>query len=271
MQSPFKHYLGGKGSAGTFQKIINEIPPHVRLIIPFAGNCAITRNISPALNTVLFDLDPNVINGWRVALQNSENKSRYHITIASGIEYLKENRKSFNLSDVVYCDPPYPVETRSCSTTIYEYDMVHADHLSLLTVLLQLKCPVLISTYPNDLYSKVLAGWRLKKYYSSTRRGKRLECLYMNFDNPDCILHDYSYAGKNFRDRERIKKKVVRFVNKFDSMHALDRNAILSKISGPINVNGVGARSRDPLTRNGVAVPILRNGVTGSKILKTTN
>ncbi len=285
MQSPFKHYLGGKGSAGTFQKIINEIPPHVRLIIPFAGNCAVTRYISPALNTVLFDLDPNVVNSWRVALQNSENKSRYHITIASGIEYLKENRNSFDFSDVIYCDPPYPLETRSSITTVYDYDMVTSDHLSLLLVLLQLNCPVLISTYPNKLYSKLLAGWRLKKYYGSTRKGKRLEYLYMNFDNPDCFLHDYSYAGKNFRDRERIKKKVDRFTNKLLNMPPLDRNAILSEISGPISGSGDGVRennsrsfginllcstggngddknSRDPITGNGVA---------GSKMLKTTN
>ena len=36
-------YFGGKGSAGTYQRIINHIRPHDTLIIPFLGNYALTR------------------------------------------------------------------------------------------------------------------------------------------------------------------------------------------------------------------------------------
>ena len=242
MNVPFKHYLGGKGCAGTYQQIINRIPPHVRLIIPFAGNCAIARNIKPALNTLLFDLDKNVIAAWENSLKNSTDKNRYHITLSDGTRYIDNNKNSFNCSDVVYCDPPYPLNTRRSRSTKYKYDFTDSDHLSLLMVLLQLKCPVLISTYPNKLYNDLLKDWRKENYYSTTRKGRRLESLFMNFENPGCYLHDYSFAGKNYRDRERIKKKVDRYYKKFNNMNPLERNAIFEKLSGPIPTNGDDTR-----------------------------
>lgn len=55
MEKPFKTYFGGKNSNGTYQSIINEIPPHNNLIIPFAGNCAITRIINSSAHIYLKD------------------------------------------------------------------------------------------------------------------------------------------------------------------------------------------------------------------------
>ena len=58
-------YTGGKESAGTYQKIINEIRPFDLLIVPFLGHCAITRNIDlKGAKVIGIDINPNVINAW---------------------------------------------------------------------------------------------------------------------------------------------------------------------------------------------------------------
>ena len=53
-------YPGGKSGAGVYQRLINEIPPHDMLIVPFAGRCGVTRRIRPAEHTILIDRDGNL-------------------------------------------------------------------------------------------------------------------------------------------------------------------------------------------------------------------
>ena len=51
----------------------------------------------------------------------------------------------------------------------------------------------------------------------------------MNYPEP-FELHDYSYLGDNFRERERIKRKKDRWVLRLEQMPTLERFAILSII-----------------------------------------
>ncbi len=44
-------------------------------------------------------------------------------------------------------------------------------------------------------------------------------------------LHDYRYLGEDFRERERIKRKKQRWVNRLQTMPVLERQA--SKLSVP--------------------------------------
>ena len=70
-----------------------------------------------------------------------------------------------------------------------------------------------------------------------TRGGVRREFLYMNYDEPE-ELHDYSFLGDDFRERERISKKIQRHVNKLSKLPLLERKAIVKAItSGNINSN----------------------------------
>jgi hypothetical protein len=52
------------------------------------------------------------------------------------------------------------------------------------------------------------------------------EYLWMNYPEPDS-LHDYSYLGDNYRERERIKRKKTRWVNRLKKLDRLERKAIL--------------------------------------------
>lgn len=59
------HYFGGKGSSGTYQAIINEIRPHDVLVVPFLGNCAITRYIKRSGHTIGIDASSFIIDCWK--------------------------------------------------------------------------------------------------------------------------------------------------------------------------------------------------------------
>ncbi|HES59160.1 MAG TPA: DNA adenine methylase [Caldithrix sp.] len=224
---PYKTYFGGKEGAGVYQTIINHIPKHKTLIIPFLGNCAIFRKIASADNTILIDKDPEVIKNWCTIIKNYD---RSGITLINddSISYLQKCR--VGPETVIYADPPYPLNVRN-SCHQYNFDFTDKDHVKLLKTLLQLDCKILISTYQNDLYSKMLWGWNKTMYPGRTRQGIRYELLYYNFNLNDIELHDYSYLGKNFRERERIKKKIHRYSSKLKRLQRFESLAIINKLS----------------------------------------
>ena len=62
-------------------------------------------------------------------------------------------------------------------------------------------------------------------------RGGRLatEWVWMNYADP-VALHDYRYLGEDFRERERIKRKTQRWVNRLQTMPLLERRALLAAL-----------------------------------------
>ena len=92
--------------------------------------------------------------------------------------------RKFNFENVlVYCDPPYMLETRHGKQ--YRCEMDDAGHEELLTVLLQHKGPALVSGYDTELYRDMLAGWRRYEAASRTMSGARKkEILWANYDPP---------------------------------------------------------------------------------------
>lgn len=254
-QKPFKTYLGGKEASGVYQTIINNIPKHKTLIIPFLGNCAIYRNIKAADTTILIDKDPSVIQAWCTNFKNEVGSSSSKFICGDAISYLQKYREDADHT-FIYADPPYLIETRSSKNSKYAYDFTEKDHVSLLKVLLQMNCKIAISTYPNKLYYRMLFGWKCISYKSKTRSGQRTELLYMNYDINELELHDYSYLGKNFRERERIKKKIDRHSARLMMLNRMESLAILERLSLVRN------------TINGDQVPIIiKNDVSGSILI----
>lgn len=87
----------------------------------------------------------------------------------------------YNNKDVfIYCDPPYVLSTRK--EHLYNYDMTDEQHIKLLEVLMKHKGKVLLSGYDNELYNKMLKGWHKETIVTSAERGKRIECLWMNYE-----------------------------------------------------------------------------------------
>lgn len=83
---------------------------------------------------------------------------------------------------LIYCDPPYVLETRSKSTKQYNFEMSNKDHEDLLNTVLDSKSKIIMSGYESDLYNDALKGWRKKTGYSLTQSlRKAKEVLWMNF------------------------------------------------------------------------------------------
>lgn len=91
----------------------------------------------------------------------------------------------YNNKDVfIYCDPPYVLSTRK--EHLYKYDMPDDQHIKLLKILNSHKGKVMISGYDNDLYNDLyndlLSGWHKECIETSAERGKRIECIWMNYE-----------------------------------------------------------------------------------------
>jgi site-specific DNA-adenine methylase len=214
------YIYGGKSGYGTYQTIINQIPPHEVYIEPFLGGGGIMRRKRPAKRNIGIDLDPCVIETW-------QDYKGVEIYQADALIFLKEFK--FTGKEFVYADPPYLLETRSGKFR-YPFEMSQEDHVRLLCLLKELPCPVMLSGYLSDLYKKELACFRNIQFQSMTRGGKsRTEFLWMNYADPTS-LHDYQYLGSNFRERDKISRRKKRFFSRLKQMPKLERQSILAAI-----------------------------------------
>lgn len=104
-----------------------------------------------------------------------------------------ENRPAIELiqdfnyaTALIYCDPPYLLNTRSQKQ--YAKEMTDQDHKDLLEVLRNHKGYAIISGYESDLYDDILQGWHKKETISRTQSGeKKKEVLWMNFEPEEQI------------------------------------------------------------------------------------
>lgn len=231
-------YKGGKNGNGTYQTIINQIPRHDIYLELFAGSAAIYKNIRAANISILCDKDKKQCESLKKSVRpgtivlNCDVINALPILIAM-LEVLKS--KGCNI--FLYLDPPYPFSSRSYKKPIYTHEMNDEDHIALLNGIRCATFPIAISTYNNRMYAEHLYDWRLLKYQSIVRGGNRTEYLYMNYPDPE-VLHDYSFLGSNFREREAISRKVKNMQNKLNSMPVPELIAILS---GVISIEKVAA------------------------------
>jgi site-specific DNA-adenine methylase len=231
MNKPFKTYNGGKESDGTFQKIINIMPPHDIYIEAFLGNGAIYRHKKPAvLASIGIDLDPLVIDTWNnAAIPGINCINTDAISFLENFLVLDPIFKKMGTEVLIYLDPPYPKSSRRNSKNLYRHEMTDADHTRLLNVVTRLKSNVIVSSYPNVLYNDLLRDWSTKKFTAQTRNGTATEKIWYNFPTP-VQLHDYRYIGNDYREREQLKGIITRNVAKFNRLPAVQRNAIIHQL-----------------------------------------
>ena len=222
-------YPGGKNGAGVYQTIINLMPPHDTYIEPFLGGGAVMRHKAPAKLNIGIDLDSGVIEDWKSFSIVKNDDARFRFGQGDGIGFLQ--LYPFTGRELVYCDPPYLFETRSSDRDLYEHELTDNQHIELLETLKNLPCMVMVSGYWSELYADHLTGWTATSYQSMTRGGTpATEWLWFNYAEP-VALHDYQYLGTGFRDRQRIKRKKARWVDRLANMPLLERQALLGAIS----------------------------------------
>ena len=90
-------------------------------------------------------------------------------------------RRFNNPKCLIYCDPPYVLETRS--TKQYNFEMSNKDHEDLLNTVRESKSKIIISGYESGIYNDALKNWRKKTGYSLTQSlRKAKEVIWMNYD-----------------------------------------------------------------------------------------
>lgn len=228
-----KKYDGGKNGAGVFQNIINQIPPHSLYVEPFLGSGAILRYKRPADSTIGIDIDPRIVRAW-----TGREIPGLAIMLGDGLRFLE--RTTFPPSTFVYCDPPYPFSVRSCKLPMYRNEFTDEQHKRLLFTVRHLPCRVAISSYHSALYDQALHDWRHIEIKTIKRNGKpATEVVWFNYPEPS-RLHDYRYLGNNYRERERIKLKIRRWIKNISRLPILEQQAIIDSIARAGTITGSG-------------------------------
>lgn len=258
-----KNYNGCKGGNGVYQQIISIIPPHNILIVPFLGHCGIVRNILPANILIGVDASAKVINAWKKYLiynliyeYKDDNKniliktniskgnlpSIIHLYNDDALIFLKNKLldliSKYEDVPVIYLDPPYPLSSRKSTAKLYDFEMTDSQHQNLLSIIKNMRYPILISTYKNKMYKDNLPKWFKLNFSVGTRNGKAIETVYYNYSLSNGLLHDYRYLGNDFKDRERIRLKIDRWVKGLDKLEVREQMAIIRSIThknGDIN------------------------------------
>lgn len=138
----------------------------------------------------------------------------------------------FGADDLIYCDPPYLIETLS-SRPRYKYNLSDEQHEELLATVAQLPCRFMISGYFSEIYARAQRKhhWNSITYEAMTRGGMATEWVWFNFE-PPTVLHDYRYLGDTAHKRQDLKRQIASWTGKLARMPALKKQALLVAIAG---------------------------------------
>lgn len=212
-------YLGSKAASGLFQNIIAMMPPHQTYIETHLGGGAIMKRKPSAANNIGIDLDSKVIENF---------DCNYPVELVNGCAHQFLKNYDFSGDELVYCDPPYLVQTRTSPNSKYRFEYTKQDHIALLALVKSLPCHVILSGYPSSLYDDILGDWNTIELQAMTRGGPRTEKIWFNYTIDR--VHWASYAGKNFTERQSIKRKSQRWSKKYQALPNAERLAILAAL-----------------------------------------
>ena len=209
-------YFGSKATSGLCQPIISMMPPHSTYIETHLGGGAVMKRKPPALWNIGIDCDAE-------ALEKFE--CEYPVELVYGCAHRFIAQYQFQGSELIYADPPYLKSTRT-SRRRYRFEYAKSDHVELLRLLKGVSCQVMLSGYPSELYDQELNGWNSVELQVMNQDGVRTEKLWMNFTIDR--VHWASFAGKNFTDRQRIKRKAASWGERYKKLPKDERVAVLA-------------------------------------------
>lgn len=212
-------YPGGKGK--IYQRVINLMPPHRIYVESHLGGGAVLRHKQPALLNIGIDINPRPLQAF------AAYGADFKFMCADAVAVIEALRPTPDM--LIYADPPYLPATRRAAR-VYRHDYSESDHERLLYCLRELRCMVMISGYPNELYDRMLEGWQGESFFGASHVGLREEMIWMNF-SPG-VLHDTRYVGDTFRDRGANILKRRRWKERFGAMEKPFQQALLTDLVG---------------------------------------
>lgn len=193
---------------------MNLMPQHRIYIESHLGGGAVLRNKLPVERSIGIDADVAVVRAWDSCdLPNTEVLEGDAVGFLSSYDFCGD--------ELVYCDPPYPRNTRR-KARIYRKDYSKEDHQDLLEIVKKLPCMVMISSYSNSLYDDSLRDWEKVTFTAASHTGIREESVWLNFPRPD-IPYDTRYLGDDFREREALRRRHGRLTEKIMRMPLAER------------------------------------------------
>ena len=209
-------YFGSKATSGLCQALIALMPLHSVYIESHLGGGALMKRKPTGVRSIGIDRDAQALEAFACD---------YPVELVHGCAHAFLASFPFLGPELVYSDPPYLHATRR-SARRYRFDYEEVDHVALLDLLKDLPCQVMVSGHPSALYDEMLAGWRSLALQVTTQAQVRTEVVWFNFA-PDRV-HWASYAGRNFTDRQRIKRKAANWGRRYKALPAGERLAVLA-------------------------------------------
>ncbi|WP_337263426.1 MULTISPECIES: DNA adenine methylase [unclassified Serratia (in: enterobacteria)] len=216
-------YLGSKAASGAYQAIISQMPPHDTYIETHLGGGAIMLKKPPAPLNIGIDIDYDAL----IDFAFTHNLPHVSLVNTDAVDYLDFFDFSRAGRVLIYADPPYLASTRT-SNARYRHEYTDDDHRKLIAKLRNVPANVMISGYPSALYDDLLSDWRSIQFQVMTRGGPRTEQLWMNF--PEQAAYSAAYAGTDYIDRQRIKRKAERWAAKYRELPPGEQLAILTEM-----------------------------------------
>lgn len=225
-------FVGSKGGAGVWQKIISQMPPHDLYVEAFAGTGQVLLHKRPARASIAIDSDPAACAVLkRSLLARNGEAAGVNVVCGDAISWLEKawlkltSERSFIWTRLT-CSRHAPFLAGG-----HEFgdEWLHGELLAVLSRLSTKGVRLLISGYRSELYDRTLSAWRRVDYRTATRGGGVTESLWCNFDAP-AQLHDYRWLGSDFRERERLKRKKLRWLAKLRAMTPVEAAAIIAAI-----------------------------------------
>ena len=213
-----RSYFGSKAASGLYQNIIAMMPPHDTYIETHLGGGAVMKRKPPAVNNIGIDIDPEALSVF---------ECDYPVKLLNECAHHFLSLYTYSGSELIYSDPPYLVEKRT-SRHRYRFEYTNQDHIELLELLKSLPCKVILSGYPSSLYDRHLSNWNCIELQAMSRGGVRTEKLWYNYEIDR--VHWAIYAGKDFTNRQRIKRKAERWGKKYRALPRSERLAVLAAI-----------------------------------------
>lgn len=239
MKLDIKNYPGSKSASGVIQRIMNNIPEHNYFVDMCAGSGAVAL-------TALEHLQSHVIicEKYQPVFQQLETKfreipmlaNRVHLKHIDSIEFYYDRIGEGCAFDesFFYIDPPYLKSTRKSYRDLYGCEWNENDHWRMLNLVNILKekttADIMINHYDCDLYREQLKDWFTEEYTTMTRGGVKTDKLWMSYDITQLKLATTDFLGKNFSDRQRIKRRKESFLKKLQNMPLHESQAILDHI-----------------------------------------
>ena len=212
-------WYGSKGASGLSQAIVSAMPAHDLFIESHLGGGAIMKRKPPGA---------------------AQHRHRPQPPVDRQLQMRLPCRAS------PWLRPPLPVRLRlpgpragllrpalravdaQGAERRYRFDYTDDDHAELLGILKSLPCQVMVSGYPSALYDAHLDGWRSLEVQVNNQACVVTEKLWFNFE-PD-RPHWHTCAGRNFTDRQRIKRNAERWARRYRAMPPGERLAVLAAV-----------------------------------------